>query len=311
MKFRSLLLFLAGVSFAVLSAAMSDAEAQGGRRKNKNKDASAVLKPLAILKEAPADAWRPIDLENTLVMDLPAGEVVIELRPDFAPAHVERLKKLAREGFYTNVTFHRVIEGFVAQGGDPKGDGTGGSPYPDLPPEFSREISLVNDFVELGRERLAARAGFIDGMPVAAHPATLSTFIPTRTPMIWGAHCPGVMSMARATLPNSANSQFFLMIGDARTSLDQRYSVWGRIIDGFENTRRIERGEPPKRPTPIVRLRVAADMPKDEQPNIEILKTSRSEFREYAEALNLIKDGLVPDLCKIRTPARINGKIEL
>jgi peptidylprolyl isomerase len=81
---------------------------------------------------------RAASLDNTLYMDLKDGRVVIELRPDLAPRHVQRIKKLAKEGFYDGLTFHRVITGFMAQTGDPKGDGTGGSKYPDLPAEFTQ-----------------------------------------------------------------------------------------------------------------------------------------------------------------------------
>ncbi|WP_135076873.1 peptidylprolyl isomerase [Terasakiella sp. SH-1] len=79
------------------------------------------------------------DPENSLYLDLKDGRVTIELRPDLAPKHVERLKMLAREGFYDGVVFHRVIDGFMAQSGDPSGTGFGGSDYPDLPAEFSDE----------------------------------------------------------------------------------------------------------------------------------------------------------------------------
>ena len=78
------------------------------------------------------------DLENTLYLDVPAGRVVIALRPDLAPNHVARIKELAREGFYDGIVFHRVIDGFMAQTGDPKGNGTGGSGQ-NLPAEFSKE----------------------------------------------------------------------------------------------------------------------------------------------------------------------------
>jgi peptidylprolyl isomerase len=79
-----------------------------------------------------------MDLEDTLYLDVPAGRVVIELRPDVAPKHVARIKELAREGFYDGILFHRVIDGFMAQTGDPKGNGTGGSGK-KLPAEFSKE----------------------------------------------------------------------------------------------------------------------------------------------------------------------------
>ncbi|HEV7872542.1 MAG TPA: peptidylprolyl isomerase [Enterovirga sp.] len=79
------------------------------------------------------------DPENTLILETTKGRVVIELRPDLAPGHVERIKTLAREGFYDGVVFHRVIEGFMAQTGDPTGTGSGGSKYPDLKAEFNAE----------------------------------------------------------------------------------------------------------------------------------------------------------------------------
>ena len=80
-----------------------------------------------------------MDLENTLLLETETGRVTIQLRPDLAPQHVARIKELAREGFYDGVVFHRVIPGFMAQGGCPNGTGMGGSSKPDLPAEFSRE----------------------------------------------------------------------------------------------------------------------------------------------------------------------------
>jgi peptidylprolyl isomerase len=93
----------------------------------------------ACAQDAPAQTApaTPPDPENILVLQLPAGEVRIQLLPDLAPRHVERIKVLTRRGFYDNTPFHRVIEGFMAQGGDPTGTGTGGSNLPDLPAEFS------------------------------------------------------------------------------------------------------------------------------------------------------------------------------
>lgn len=264
-----------------------------------------------VLAGADAESWRLVDPENMLLIDLPQGQVVVELRPDFAPLHVEQIKTLVRDGFYNGLDFHRVIEGFAAQGGDPKGDGTGGSSLPNIQAEFLRQAQDVPNFTPIGRDRMAARVGFVDGIPVAAHPESLRSFRADRSVELWPAHCPGAMSMARSTDPNSANSQFFLVIGDARQSLDRRYSIWGWIVDGYENTRRIARGEPPARPTPILRMRIAADAPESDRPKVEVLRTDSGTFEAYLEVLEVARDGLVRDLCAVKVPRRINGDIEL
>ena len=267
--------------------------------------------PSQIIADAPEDVWRPLDPENTLYMDLPAGLVVIELRPDFAPGHVARVKELTREGFYDGLNFHRVIEGFMAQGGDPKGDGTGGSDKPNLQAEFTRPAEMVEGFTVLGRDRIAPRVGYIDGMPTAAQPTALRSFRADRRVDLWPLHCPGVMSMARASDPNSANSQFFLMIGDSRLNLDRRYTGWGWIVDGFEATRRIVRGEPPNRPTPIIRMRIGADMPAGERGDIQVMRTDSETFERYLKAAGEVNDtGYVKDICSIKVPVRVDGKIE-
>jgi cyclophilin family peptidyl-prolyl cis-trans isomerase len=91
------------------------------------------------------------DTADTLHMELATGRVVIKLRPDLAPKHVERVKQLAAEGFYDGTPFHRVIEGFMAQGGDPTGTGTGGSKLPNLPAEFTRAAKFVRGTVGAAR----------------------------------------------------------------------------------------------------------------------------------------------------------------
>lgn len=98
-----------------------------------------VLAFCVALASACSDQSKVGDKSNVLVIQLKTGKVLIKLRPDLAPKHVERVKKLAMEGFYDDVKFHRVIDGFMAQTGDPTGTGTGGSNYPDLPAEFSQE----------------------------------------------------------------------------------------------------------------------------------------------------------------------------
>ena len=103
------------------------------------------------MSDADAQGTAPADLENTLYMDLKDGRVVIRLRPDLAPKHVERVKALARKGFYDGTVFHRVIEGFMAQGGDPTGTGTGGSDMPNLPAEFTTQTKFLRGTVGAAR----------------------------------------------------------------------------------------------------------------------------------------------------------------
>jgi peptidylprolyl isomerase len=148
---------------------------------------------------------------NTLVLNLDSGgDVVIKLRPDLAPGHVARIKELASEGFYDGVIFHRVIDGFMAQGGDPTGSGMGGSDKPNLKAEFSAEP-----------------------------------------------HVRGAASMARSQNPNSANSQFFICLDDARF-LDNQYTVWGNVIEGMEHVDALPKGEPPRTPGKIVKASLRA-----------------------------------------------------
>ncbi len=174
---------------------------------------------LAFLCIAPAWAQKlpaGLDPQNTLLLDTAYGRVIIKLRADLAPQHAERMKTLAREKFYDNAPFHRVIAGFMAQTGDPTGTGTGKSKYPDLPAEFSQ--------------------------------------VPFKR---------GVVGMARAQSPNSANSQFFICFADA-SFLNGQYTVVGEVVSGMDAVDKIKKGSEAQNgavtnPDRIVRVQVAAD----------------------------------------------------
>ncbi len=185
----------------------------------------AALLPLTALEAAAVEIKDP---ENTLIMTLKSGDVTIELLPDVAPKHVERIKTLTREGAYDGVAFHRVIPGFMAQTGDVENGntikgynarraGTGGSKYPDLPAEFSK----------LPFER-------------------------------------GVLGMARSQSPNSANSQFFITFEESGW-LNGQYTVFGRVIDGMAHVDNVKMGSKANNgaidgdPDAIISMKVAAD----------------------------------------------------
>lgn len=171
-----------------------------------------LLAVLAALVCALPAAAQQNDSQNTLVLETTKGPIVIRLRPDLAPKHAERIKTLARDGFYNNAPFHRVITGFMAQTGDgDKGNGTGKSKYPNLAAEF------------------------------------------TQTPFKRG-----VVGMARASDPNSANCQFFIMFAEA-PHLNGQYTVIGEVVSGMENVDKLNRGEPVPNPDRIVKASVQAD----------------------------------------------------
>jgi cyclophilin family peptidyl-prolyl cis-trans isomerase len=177
---------------------------------------------VSIAKEPEKDKAKVANLENTIYLQLAGGKVVIELLPDVAPNHVARIKELAREKFYDGVVFHRVIDGFMAQTGDPTGTGMGGSSKPDLKAEF-------ND-------------------------------VP---------HDRGVLSMARSANPDSANSQFFIVLEDSHF-LDHQYTAFGKVTEGMEFVDAIKKGDARQNgkvnnPDKIISMTVAADVKEDKK----------------------------------------------
>jgi peptidylprolyl isomerase len=177
--------------------------------------AAIAVPALAQAPKLPAGA----DPQNTLVIDTTQGRIIVKLRTDLAPKHAERLKLLARDGFYNNVPWHRVMDGFMAQTGDGKNfNGTGNSKYPNLASEF------------------------------------------TQTPFVRG-----VVGMARASDPNSANSQFFICLGDA-SFLNGQYTVIGNVLSGMDVVDKLKKAPRGSQsgavadPDKMLKVQVAADM---------------------------------------------------
>lgn len=257
----------------------------------------------ALAQRAPDPAvWRPLDPENTLYIDTTKGRIVVELYPEMAPRHVERIKTLARAQFYDGLTFHRVIDGFMAQGGDPLGTGEGGSELPDLPAEFFFRRGPEMPFVQAAQQA-GARLGFYKAMPITTQPDAQMAVMADGRVRAEGLHCPGVASMARAQDENSANSQFFLM-RDAYPTLDGRYTIWGRVVYGLEVVRALNVGEPPGSPDRMTQVRVASDLPEEERAPIFLMRTDSREFRELVED---VRNDLDADfsVCDVQVPARV------
>lgn len=248
--------------------------------------------------------WRRLDPDSTLYIDTVHGRIVIELYPEIAPRHVERILTLTRAGFYDGVTFHRVITNFMAQTGDPLGSGEGASNLPDLEPEFMFRRSASMPFVQAANQS-DGPLGFYKALPIQTQPDAL---IAAQAPGIGGVlsnalHCEGVVSMARSRAFNSANSQFFIMLG-SRAALNQTYTAFGRVVWGQDAVRAIARGEPPPTPDRMLAVRVAADLPETERAPIYVLRTDGPEFRQLIDDTRRRRRADF-SVCDVQIPARV------
>lgn len=258
---------------------------------------------------APASAWRDVDPENLLVIDTDYGQIGVELYPEIAPKHVAQIKTLTRQSFYDMITFHRVIDGFMNQTGDPKGDGTGDSALPDIEAEFKfrRPPSMPIQLIDARRTPTGeVGVGFYKALPVASQPAAQAMLTKDGKVEAYGLHCSGVTSMARSQNPNSGNSQFFLMRGTAE-HLDREYSIWGSTVYGREHLTKFKVGTKGDDanfiPDVMKKVRIAADMPESERPKVQVLKASSPAFDQYL-ASQKNADGTYPDICDITLPSR-------
>jgi len=261
--------------------------------------AGTALAALALIGAAPAD-WRPLDPENTLVIETTKGRVIVELRPEFAPKGVERIKLLAREHVYDGLQFHRVIDGFVAQTGNPNNRDGGTSSHPDLPPEFSFRLPPAAATAVV--ERSDAQEGFVGATPFQAVSKAEQARGDGRL-RGWGAYCPGVMGMGRQADPGSANSEIFFMRAPSRR-LDHEYTVVGRVVVGLDAVRAVAVGEPPRVPDLMLKVRVAADMPAADRPRVEVMDERGPAFRARVDALKREK-GAGFTVCDVEPASRV------
>lgn len=251
---------------------------------------------LAAPKSAPAPAgptgpteadWRVPDANNLLLIETSKGRVIVEMAPDVAPLHAERLRTLARQGLYDGRSFFRVIDNFMDQTGDPSDNGTGQSQLPNLPPEFTFRRDETTPFVSIGKVS-GVEMGFIGSLPVLSQPMDLGLLTVDHKVSAYAPYCTGVAGMARSDAPDSANSQFFLMRTNATApdhathSLDQKYTVWGRVISGQDVVNAIATGEPPASPDKMLTVKVFADIPEAQRPRVRVLDVRGPWFKVLA-----------------------------
>lgn len=273
--------------------------------------APAPVESAAVTFDAPDSAWRTPDPDNLLYIDTTYGRMIVELYPEIAPGHVERVKTLANAGFYDGLKFHRVIDGFMNQTGDPKGDGTGDSGMPDLEAEFTfrrgadMPVALLTSASTPGG---VMDLGFYKALPVATQPSAQGILTKDGKVEAHGLHCPGVTSAARTSDPNTANSQFFLMRGRA-PHLDAQYSIWGKVIAGGDLVQKIKLTEVNGQPvevTPDVMedVYLGSSLDEGDRADIQVLDTNSDAFQTYIASLE--DDGSYPDICEVEIPVRLN-----
>ncbi|HEX2815642.1 MAG TPA: peptidylprolyl isomerase [Phenylobacterium sp.] len=245
--------------------------------------AVAVAAVLTIGAARPAPDWLALDPTQTLVIETSKGRIVVEMAPALAPLAVARVKRLAHEGVYDGLLFHRVIEGFVDQTGNPNNHDGGTSAYPDLPAEFSVRLPAETP-LSVVVSRGDGIEGFVGSIPVAGVSEREQGLGRDHRPRVWGAYCDGVAGMGRQAGIDTANSEIFFMRAPARR-LDHDYAVWGRVVQGLDVVRAIKTGEPPPDPDRMIRVRLAADLPPAERPKLEVANPRGPVFRARAAAL--------------------------
>ncbi|KQS55724.1 peptidylprolyl isomerase [Brevundimonas sp. Leaf363] len=264
---------------------------------------------LAQTAPSAADDWRTVSADNLLVLDTSRGRVLVEMSPEAAPLHVERMRLLAGRGFFDGLTFHRVIDWFMAQTGDPLGTGEGQSAYPDLTAEFTFRRGPQTPFVPVAQPQ-GSMTGFMNALPIETQPDALMGRTPDGKVHAWGIYCPGVAGMARGDANDSANSQFFLM-RQAYPSLDKRYTAWGRVIDGLSVIRALKASGTPDglvadSPDRLTRVRVAADIPEAERPTAQMLSTASARFQALVAETRQSR-GADFSVCDIDLPVQVSG----
>ena len=254
--------------------------------------------------------WRTLDLNNTVLLTLPHGKVVVELAPQFSPKHVEQFSALVKKSFYDGTKFYRVIDGFVAQAGPKDGSDKDNSvPLLAMEGEFSTAKNEAFTLVQ-NNDLFAKKTGFKQGFALAAD----------NNDSAWLTHCPGTLAMARSSDADSASSHFYFVIGQAPRYLDNIMTIFGRVVYGMEHIQAIQRtsvieGEyavDSREYTPIVSMKLMADVPVKERIIIEVENTESADFaqrlvkrRARAHEFFYKKPPPVLDVCQVPVKSRL------
>jgi peptidylprolyl isomerase len=236
-----------------------------------------------VLGTSAATDWRPLDPQNTLYVELPAGRVIIELAPQFAPHHASNIEALAREGYYDGVAIVRSQDNYVVQWADPDGKRPIKNARHTLAAEFERTARGVPFTPLVDPDTYAPEVGFSDGFPTARDP---------KFGRVWLVHCYGMVGAGRDNdVDSGGGTELYVVTGHAPRHLDRNVTLVGRVVQGMEMLSALPRGtgalgfyEKPEQRLPIKSVRVAADLPASQRTELEVLRTDTPTFTAYVEA---------------------------
>lgn len=281
-------------------------------------DATPAAKPKTMQElldgSKPSD-WRTLDPARTLYMDLASGRVIIELAPEFAPAHVANIRALAKSGYWNGMSINRVQDNFVVQWGDPAEADKDRKPLgrkakEKLPAEFTRATKGLVFTPLPDRDGWAPEVGFSGGFPAARDP---------QAGVAWLTHCYGVVGAGRNNEPDSSNgSELYVVIGQSPRQLDRNITTVGRVVQGIELLSTLPRGTGPLgfyeqagQRVPIRSITLAADLKKSQRTPLQVLRTDTPLFTELVEARRNRRDDFYKrpagyiDVCNVPLPMRV------
>jgi cyclophilin family peptidyl-prolyl cis-trans isomerase len=234
--------------------------------------------------EASPEAWRQVAPENLVIMETNKGQIVIELLPEAAPNHVDRFRAYVEAGLYDGTIFHRVIEDFMAQGGDVEAvHGADKVIQPNLQAEFVFDRAPAELPFDTVGPADSAEIGYLKGFAMRTEPGFLAEMTMDGMVSSWIPHCPGVLSSARTDDRNSANAQFFL-ISQRGQHLDEDYTAKGRALIGLDVIQSIKLGPKPNGfpiadPDQVLTVRMATDLPAADRPKAYVQRTDTAEWQ--------------------------------
>jgi len=282
--------------------------------------APAELAPVTtvgdVIKASKPSDWRPLDPNNTLYLDIPAGRVVLELAPDFAPKHVANIKALVAEHYYDGLAITRAQDNWVVQWGDPDENKPKAILHAQrtLPGEFTVPLKNVKNFTRLpDTDGYAPQVGYSNGFPSARDPQSGTA---------WLTHCYGTVGVGRDNGSDSGGgTELYAVIGQSPRHLDRDITVVGRVVSGMPLLSTLPRGTGPmgfydssEKNVPIKSIRLAADVPPDQRSHLEVMRTDSAAYQAVLEAQrnrggpwSKVKAGHI-DVCNAPIPVREAAK---